>query len=324
VAAALSPLGPILKTPANRNTEYTVPLIWPELDERHRAVVVEMAMRGFHQIEHLASFCRPTFGIVTNIGYSHLEMVGSRQGIAQAKGELLQALPSDGVALLWSEDEFLSTLSAMAPGVVKTFGFSENADCRIVEYLALNWGHARIVGHSQGLAWEAVLPAVGRHIATGAAAAILTAQECGIDLDQAAAALSTVELPPMRMEIREVEGVTYLLDTYNASPASMIAALETIAEMESTGSRRAVIGEMRELGELAEESHRTVGLALKRLNLHDVLFYGESTHWAREALGAGEVTHSIEDARAFVRDSKPGDVVLIKGSRSLELERVLQ
>ena len=138
------------------------------------------------------------------------------------------------------------------------------------------------------------------------------------------AALLTVQLPPMRMEVRELDGVTYLLDTYNASPASMIAALETIAEMETKGRRRAIIGEMRELGTLSEESHRAVGLALKRLNLHDVLFYGESTHWAREALGVGEVTHSIDEARAFVRDSKPGDVVLIKGSRSLELERVLQ
>ena len=226
--------------------------------------------------------------------------------------------------MLWREDEYLPMLSAMAPGTVKTFGFSENADCRIVEYEALNWNSSRIAGNTHGFEWEAILPAVGRHIATGAAAAILTAHECGVNLAEATAALSTVQLPPMRMEVREVDGVTYLLDTYNASPASMIAALETIAEMESTGRRRAVIGEMRELGTLTEESHRSVGLAMKRLNLHDVLFYGEATHWAREALGVGEVTHSIEEARAFVRDSKPGDVVLIKGSRSLELERVLQ
>ena len=323
VAAALSPLGPILKTPANRNTEYTVPLIWPELQETHRAVVVEMAMRGFHQIAHLASFCRPNIGIVTNIGYSHLEMVGSREGIARAKGELLQALPTDGVAILWSEDEYLSTLVAMAPGVTKTFGFSENADCRITHYQALNWGQCRIKGEIEGSKWEAMLPAVGRHIATGAAAALLAAQECGIELKAASDALSNVALPPMRMEIREVEGVTYVLDTYNASPASMIAALETVAEMETAGRRRALIGEMRELGDSTEESHRAVGSALHRLNLHDVLFYGEATHWAKEALGAGEVTQSIDEARAFVRDSKPGDVVLIKGSRSLELERVL-
>ena len=313
ITAALSPLGPILKTPANRNTEWTVPLIWAEVERSHRAVVVEMAMRGFGQIAHLARFSRPTIGVVTNIGHAHVEMVGSRAWIAEAKGELLLALPPTGTSVLCAEDEFLSELRKRAPGPVLTFGFGETADSRILGYRPLSWYQAELTGVTQGVAWQATIPAVGRHIATGAE----------VPLDQAAIALATAELPPMRMEVRESNGVTLILDNYNASPASMVAAIETLAEMPVSGRRRAVIGAMRELGSETEDAHRQVGETLARNGIDDVIFFGEPTELAQAARGAGTIARSIDDVRMFLAQSQTGDAVLIKGSRALELERAL-
>jgi UDP-N-acetylmuramoyl-tripeptide--D-alanyl-D-alanine ligase len=330
VAAALSPLGPVLKTEGNRNSEYTAPLLWGDLTEEHRAVVVEMAMRGFDQIAHLAAFSQPTIGLITNIGYSHLEQVGSREGIARAKGELLEALPTDGQALLWAEDEFLDTLRPMATCPVRTFGFSEAADCRVVRYQPVDWQHCVVTGTLDGVEWEATLPAVGRHMAINAAAAVLTAQAAGVSPADAATALASVQLPPMRMEIRDLNGATVMLDTYNAAPPSMIAAIETLAELPVAGKRRAVVGVMRELGEHAEAAHRMVGQALAEHRIDEICFVGEPMAWARqECLRAGLSESSLVSAadhseiRAFLTASAPGDAVLVKGSRALELEKAL-
>jgi UDP-N-acetylmuramoyl-tripeptide--D-alanyl-D-alanine ligase len=323
VAAALSPLGPVLKTPGNRNTELTVPLVWAEVTAEHRSAVIEMAMRGFGQIAHLAKFSQPEIGVVTNIGYSHLEMVGSRLGIARAKAELLEALPSSGAAILWAEDEYLEPLRKSTAAAVQTFGFSPWAESRIESYQALSWRQSQVAGVTNGVSWEATLPAVGRHMALGAAAAILVAQRCGVDLAEASSALASATLPPMRMEVREIAGVTYLVDAYNASPSSMIAALETVSETPGTGRRRAVLGEMRELGEASEEAHRSIGDALSRFGVDDVIFFGEPMRSAMSAYGSGRFAEDIDEVRSFVEESLPGDVVLVKGSRSLELERAL-
>lgn len=330
VASALSPLGPILKTPGNRNSEYTVPLIWTEVTSEHRAVVVEMAMRGFNQIAHLASFSQPTVGLVTNIGFAHMEMVGSRHGIAVAKGELLEALPSYGTAVLWFEDEMLEWLRLWANCEVVTFGYEDGADCRITGYRATSWHSSVVQGTCNDQKWEANVPCAGRHIALNAAAAVLAAAVVGVDPQLAAEQVEKAVLPPMRMEVLERHGATVLLDNYNASPPSMIAAIETLAELPVKGRRLAVIGEMRELGEYTETAHRSVGVVLGEAGYDRVLFYGPSTIvTAEEAIRNGmsrtsiSMASSIEDVEAFLDEMQPGDAVLVKGSRALELERAI-
>ena len=330
VASAVSPLGPVLKTPGNRNSEFTSPLIWTDLTPEHQTVVVEMAMRGFNQIAHLAEFSKPTVGLVTNIGFAHMEMVGSRHGIAVAKGELLEALPSYGTAILWYEDDMLEWLRLWAKSSVLTFGYEDGADCRITNYRAISWQSAEVQGVCHGQSWEARIPSAGRHIALNAAAAVLAAVVVGLEPEQAAAQIGKTVLPPMRMETIERNGATILLDNYNASPPSMIAAIETLAELPVQGRRLAVIGEMRELGEYTEAAHRSVGVALGDAGYDRVLFYGQSTHWtAEEAIRNGMARHSvamassIEDVEQFLLEMQPGDAALIKGSRALELERAL-
>ncbi len=361
IAAALSPLGPVLKTEGNRNTEYTAPLIWAALecgaqapplgsvgDSRHqfqggacaphsRAVIVEMAMRGFGQIRHLAKIARPTIGVITNVGYSHMSEVGSREGIAQAKAELLESLPEDGVAVLWQEDEYLSFLKARAPGKVVTFGYSDEADCQIVHYRATSWTSSEIVVRvadfqsarsedrkSSAQEVRAVLPTVGRHVALGAAAAIAVASVVGASPASAADAVRDTKLPPLRMEVVDLNGATILLDTYNAAPPSMRGAIETFAELPCQCRRLAVIGEMRELGPYSEQAHRDLGVLLAKSGIDEAIFYsGPAALAMEEARMHGLIVHwadSLDDVAAFIRSAKAGDAVLVKGSRSLELE----
>ena len=328
VAAALSPLGPVLKNSGNRNTEYTSPLVWAELEPTHRAAVIEMSMRGFGQIAHLAAFSEPNIGIVTNVGHAHAEMVGSRAGIAKAKGELLEALPPTGNAILWAEDEFLDDLKARSRAPILTFGFTES-DCQVLKYEPLSWTDCRVEGVLKGQPWAAQLSSVGRHMALNAAAAVLAAHCTGVPVQEAADALRTAVLPPMRMEVRELHGATIVIDSYNASPPSMIGAIETLTEIPAKGRKLAVIGEMRELGEQSWEGHRSVGLALARSGIDEVILVGPATEPCKDACLTGGMKQvrmvlSSAEVTEFLRGVQAGDVVLIKGSRALELEKALE
>lgn len=329
LAAALSPLGRVLKNQGNRNTEFTSPLVWAELEPDHRAAVIEMSMRGFHQVEHLAAFSRPTIGIVTNIGDAHAEMVGSREGIARAKAELLESLPINGHAIVWAEDDFVDVLKSRSRAPVQTFGFSETANCRVTRYTPVSWTECLVEGVLGGQSWSATLSSVGQHMALNAAAAILAASCAGVAVPAAAISLRTAVLPPMRMEVRHLNGATIVLDNYNASPPSMLAAIETLAELPAEGRRLAVIGEMRELGEQSLEGHKAVGVALAEHHLDEVILVGSATEACKaECLAGGmsNVRMAADQAEVtdFLRGIKPGDVVLVKGSRALELEKALE
>ena len=327
VAAALSPLGRVLKTEGNRNTELTAPLLWAELpDVRPESVVVEMGMRGFGQVEHLASFSKPTVGLVTNIGWSHIDLVGSRKGIAKAKGELLTALPKSGLAVLWQEDEFRESLASRTAAKLLTFGFSENADCRIESYQATDWKHAEASGTVRGRPWAVKLGFAGRHMALNAAAAILVATNLGVSPQDAADAVGEAELPPMRMEIRSYKGATIILDAYNAAPPSMLAALETFRDLPVEGRRLAVLGEMKELGAFSEEAHRLIGRAMSEHGVEEAMLVGEPMRWALEEAGSTKASFvgDLSEVTRFLESLRPGDAVLVKGSRGVALEKALE
>ncbi len=330
-AQACGAIGPVLKSEGNRNTEWTSPLVWTDLEDQAVAVI-EMGMRGFMQIAHLASIAKPNIGIITCIGTGHVEMVGSRQGIAEAKSELLAALVDDGPAILWREDEFYDVLRTKAKGPVRTFGFSPDADCRIIGARTLDINTTEMIGEMDGESFMVRLPAAGRHQALNAAAALLAAVAAGADLQAAAARLPETKLPPMRFEAVSYKGATILIDTYNANPDSTTAALRTLAELPATGRRMAVLGEMRELGDFEESGHRAVGRALASAELDSALMVGRpAQHIRDEAIQAGypacqtdwSAEIDLDRVQAFLEAVKPGDVVLIKGSRALGLEQAL-
>jgi len=332
-AAALSPLGMVLKNAGNRNSEYTSPLVWAELEEGHKAAVIEMGMRGFGQIEHLASFTRPTIGVVTQIGTAHIEKVGSREGILRAKGELLQALSAGGTAVLWHEDDYLSDLRQLSQCKTVTFGFDQEADCRVLGYRALSWGKCVVRGRLDGETFEAELNTAGRHQALNASAAVLAAWTAGVGVSEAVEALATADLPPLRLQVVPYHGATVVLDTYNASPDSTTAALRTLAELPAEGRRMAVLGEMKELGDFTESGHRLVGRALAECGVDRVMLTGGPTAFiGDEARKAGLPDDRIVECesldldrvREFLDRVRKGDTVLIKGSRALGLESALE
>jgi UDP-N-acetylmuramoyl-tripeptide--D-alanyl-D-alanine ligase len=333
IAAALSPLGAVLKNIGNKNTQYTSPLLWAGLTPETRSVVVEMGMRGFGQIAHLAAIAKPTIGVVTVIGTAHIEKVGSREGIFRAKGELLTALPSDGVAVIWREDDFYSELKAISACRVVCFGHGMDADCRVVGYRSDDWGRCTVRLGYKGAEAEVELPTFGRHQALNAACAVLVACEAGVEFSEAVAALAGADLPGMRLEIVERDGVTVLVDTYNASPDSTVAALDALAQGPARGRRVAILGEMKELGDFTERGHRLVGQALARGNVDRALLTGGPTRFIYdEARSAGMRENQMVSCdelelgvvRVFLDECVAGDTVLIKGSRALALESVLE
>ncbi|MCG9894254.1 MAG: UDP-N-acetylmuramoyl-tripeptide--D-alanyl-D-alanine ligase [Fimbriimonadaceae bacterium] len=330
-AAALAPLGPVLKSQGNRNSEFSSPLVWAEEEPPHASAVVEMGMRGFGQIAHLASIARPTIGIVTMIGTAHIEMVGSRAGIAQAKGELLEALPADGTAVLWREDDFFADLCALCPCPVVTFGTSPDADLRIFGIECRADQSTFVAGNWKDQEFSFSLPGWGGHLARNAAAALAAAVSAGVEFGPAIESLERGQLPPLRMEIRSWNGVHCILDFYNASPDSTVSALQTVARLPHS-SRLAVLGDMRELGDHSAEGHRLVGRSIAEANLDRVLLVGpQMAHAAEEAIRAGFPVHRLvhsetvdhDTIRNFVQSVQEGGLILIKGSRALELERGL-
>lgn len=332
LAAACAPLGEVVKTQGNRNSEYTSPLLWTDVTPGTQVVIAEMGMRGFGQIAHLAKMHQPTIGIITNIGYSHSELVGGREGIAAAKAEMLAELPDDGVAVLYSEDEYLGNLISIAGDrKIRTFGLGGNADCQVTGYEALDWHSSRVEGILDGQKWLALMPTVGRHIATNVAAAILAATEAGVPLEKAADGIRNAQLPPLRMDIRQYKGATLVMDNYNASPPAVLGAIQTLEEVPCAGRRIAVLGTMRELGEDSKEAHLSVGRRLSRAKIDRIIVFGEETeHIVFEFQKRGENIDSIEqaislaDIRDKLSDVQPEDTILVKGSRALELEKVFE
>jgi len=231
----------------------------------------------------------------------------------------LEALPPDGVAILPSDDDYSAFLSEKANNrQIYTFGWSESADCRIIGVDSAGWEGCTVNGFFADIPWQAFIPNVGKHLATNVAAAICTAATLGLAPQEAAEVVGDAILPPMRMEVIERNGVHILLDAYNASPASMTGAIETFIGLPVVGRRYAILGQMNELGETSAVEHRKVGEYVVNSPIDKVVGYGLlATDYGFP------VVNSLEELKAFYSELQPGDAILIKGSRSLELERVL-
>lgn len=331
LAAALSPLGPVAKTEGNRNTEWSGPLLWPEI-QNPAAVVVEMGMRGMGQIAHLAGFHKPTLGLVTGIGWSHAALVGGQEGIARAKAELLQALPSDGLAVI-AQGPFLGLLQSLSHAPTVVFGDSgPNLDGEVISYQPGIPAHA--TWRVGDVILEGKLPVPGSHIAFNIAGVLLVARELGVSPALAIEALAETRLPGGRFDIVQAAGATWVLDMYNAAPDSMEASLKTVRELAVERPLVLVLGEMRELGPFARSAHEDIGKLVAELSPAKLIVLdgpgqsGMAGVLAQSAIQAGleaKRVHKPSDhagIRALLEDVE-GCVVLVKGSRAVELERAL-
>ena len=331
IAAVLGARWRVLKSPANLNTEIGLPLTLLELSPEHQRAVLEMAMYGPGEIDLLCRIARPQIGVVTNVGPVHLERLGSVSAIAAAKAELVTALPPDGVAVLNGDDPHVAAMAPRTKARVLLYGQSQQCHVRGGDLVShgLDGISFRLSYEGRHRRVEAHLP--GRHHLYPALAAAAVGLAEGMTLTEVAAALREAR-PELRLRVLTVpNGATILDDSYNASPQSVLAALDLLAELppgRAGGRRIALLGEMRELGAAEEEGHRQVGQrAAACADL--ILVVGERArplYEAARAAGPAEARFlaSAHEAAPILRDElQPGDYLLVKASRAVALESVV-
>ena len=329
VAAVLSARGPVLKTQGNFNNEIGLPLTLLGLREEHRAAVVEIGMRGLHQIEALAPVAEPTLGIVTNVGETHIELLGSIENIARAKSELVEAIPPGGTVILNGDNEYVAAMKDKAQKGVKvfSFGLEKGVDVRGEDIQTRDGATEFAVRYGNGRQ-EYLLPMVGRHNVYNALSAVATGIALGLSSEEIREGLSHAEAAKMRFQIEQKGDYRIVNDAYNASPMSMTAAISTLSEL-AKGRKVAVMGDMLELGETALQAHLHVGEELAEKGFTAVITLGKMGEKIAEGAEHGGIlevrrcgSHK-EAAEALKEVLKPGDTVLVKGSRGMEMEKVI-
>ncbi|WP_327069595.1 UDP-N-acetylmuramoyl-tripeptide--D-alanyl-D-alanine ligase [Kitasatospora sp. NBC_01250] len=339
IAQLLTRIGPTVFTEGSLNNELGFPMTATRVETDTRHLVLEMGARHKGDIAYLCSLARPSIGLVLNVGSAHLGEFGSKEGIAEAKGELVEALAEDGVAVLNADDPLVRAMASRTRARVVTFGETPGADVRAQNVRLDATGRPSFTLSTLAGSAPVQLRLYGEHHVSNALAAAAVAMELGLSVDDTAAALGEAgALSRWRMEVVDrADGVTVVNDAYNANPESMRAALRTLATMGGRGPERrrtwAVLGEMRELGEESLDEHDAIGRLAVRLDVTKLVAVGGREAACME-LGArnegswGEESVLVSDADAAVEllrgQLRPGDVVLVKASRSVGLERVAQ
>lgn len=327
-AAVLAARFSVSKTQGNLNNHFGVPLTILAARQADQAAVWEMGMNHPGEIAPLAALARPDAAIITNIGVSHIEFFpDGRDGIAREKTELLRALHAEGAAIIPAEDDYLDTLVARAAGrhIVRC-GLGPAADIRATE-LRLHADHTTFRVTAFGESATAHLPATGEHMVRNALLALAAGLEFGLSLDEAVAGLAEARLTSGRLEQKTLRGVRLLDDTYNANPDSVEAALKTLAALPATGRRIAVLGRMGELGSHAPAGYARVGCAAAA-HADTLIAVGPETAPLAAAARSGHLEiHEAPDtttaAILLAEIAEPGDLVLVKGSRSARMEQVI-
>ncbi|HEX9092868.1 MAG TPA: UDP-N-acetylmuramoyl-tripeptide--D-alanyl-D-alanine ligase [Coriobacteriia bacterium] len=333
LTAALGTRLRVTATEGNRNNELGVPLTVLAAGTETDVLVVEMGMRGAGQIAALCEIARPTHGLVTNIGQTHMELLGTQEAIAHAKGELVRCVPPDGRVFLNGDDVWSRELAEEAAAPVTFYGADKGNDVRFADVTVDDEGRPTMTLKAGRRHHLVTLAVPGRHNAYNAAAAAAVALELGLDLKDVAEGLESASLTEWRMQVFTVaSGVTVVNDAYNANPTSMRAALTALRDMRPEGRRVAVLGDMAELGSLAELAHFRLGEEVAHSHVDILVTVGALARRIGDGARAeGMPEDSVRPCLAAVEASEvlddllePGDVVLVKASRSMGLERVVE
>jgi len=314
VASAVSLSRRTVASPRSYNNEQGLPVTILNAPVDTEVLVLEMGMRGFGQIDLLCRIARPAIGVVTRVGEAHTAKVGGLDGVAQAKGELVEALPSFGAAVLNADDPRVLAMRSRTNARVVTFGESTQADVRIDNLELGRHGEARFLASTPDGVVEVRLAIPGRHMASNAAAAIATGMVLGVPLEAMSDGLAQASLSPHRMKIvQSASGATIVDDSYNANPTSMQAALETLAGLPAA-RRVAVLGIMAELDDEVVAHARIASLATE-LGI-EVVAVGTDKY------GIPETT--FDEAVDIVTNLDGSTAVLVKGSRVAGLDRLIE
>ena len=319
------------KTEGNHNNNLGLPMTIMDMPENTEVAVLEMGMNHSGEMEYLSSIARPDLAIITNIGTMHIEHLGTREGILQAKLEIMRGMPDDGVGVFNGDEPLLWNIRAIGKHKKYYYGIENHAcDVTATDIVELDDG-VRFVVHGFGQQFELFVPMLGRHAVYNALAATTVGLLLGVKPEQIQARFSSFHNTGMRQKIYVKNGVTIIEDCYNAGPESTEAALDVLAGIKTDGRRIAVLGDMLELGNRSAAEHYRIGrLAVGKADL--LLTYGE--HSVRTLTGAitGGMNPKNTDhfdthedmAHMLKMRVSEGDVVLFKGSRGMRMEKVLQ
>ena len=317
-------------TEGNLNNHIGVPLTLIRLDEDDEYGVVEMGMNHPGEIAPLARMTAPEIGVISSIGPAHIEFFADQAAIAQEKSELIAALPSEGLAVLNSDDEWSRRIANRTRARVVWVGSGPDSTWRAENLQVATDGLSFLLRHN-GSAAMVRLPVVNRVMVNNALLAAAVGRECGLTMDEIARGLEAVQLPGARMQVVKAHGAWIINDAYNANPDSMKAALKALNDFPGATRRLAVLGSMGELGRHATDLHREIGEFAARLNLAFLIAVGPHAEaYAKGAMAAGLSHNQIvaaldaEEATVALRPlMREGDVVLVKGSHFMGLERLV-
>ncbi len=318
----------VTKTEGNFNNHVGLPRTILEATSADQVAVWEIGMNHPGEIAALAKIASPDVGIITNVGVAHIEFMGSRDAIAKEKGALAQAIASDGTVILNADDSFSQKIAertkakllfaGTTSGTLRAAEIRQSADGS--EFTILEGAHR----------CRAQVPVPGLHMVQNAMLAVAAGRLFGLSIEECAAGLASAPLAKARLQIKQIHGVQFIDDSYNANPDSMKAALRTLVELDADGKRIAVLGEMLELGKESERGHREVGECAAELGVDQLIAIGETGAIIARAAEKGGVAKSVavkstnEAAEMLADIATPGDLVLVKGSRSAHTERVLE
>ena len=324
--AVLSQRGRVTKTEGNLNNHIGLPLTILRASMQDKFGVFEIGMSHAGEIAPLARISRPDAAVITNIGVAHIEYMGSRDAIAREKGTLAELVGADGFVVLPADDAFTDAIAARTRAKVIRVGL-DHGDVYASDVTADSEG-SRFVAHGHGGTAEGRVTAPGRHMVRNAMLAVAVGLEFGMSLEECMEGLLQAKLTGGRLERKMVRGICILDDSYNANPDSMVAALETLGQM--PGRRIAVLGQMNELGAESEGGHRLVGKAAAQAKIDCIITVGSIASGIAMAAREDGVKHVLtpettSEAATVLRSlARNGDTVLIKGSRSVKMETIVE
>jgi UDP-N-acetylmuramoyl-tripeptide--D-alanyl-D-alanine ligase len=318
----------VTKTEGNFNNHVGLPRTILEATSEDEVAVWEIGMNHPGEIAALSKIAAPDAAIITNIGVAHIEFMGSREAIAAEKGALAEAIEPQGTVILNADDPFSAGIAARTRARVVLAG-TTGGTVRAIEIRQSAEGSEFTIVEGAHRC-RAQLPVAGSHMVQNALLAVAAGRAFGLSIEECAAGLAAAPLTKARLQIREIGGVQFLDDSYNANPDSMKAALRTLVELDAEGKRIAVLGEMRELGTESERGHREVGEIAATLGVDQLITIGDGAELiAQGARTAGldkvsSARSTTEAARLLGEIAEPGDLVLIKGSRAARTEEVIE
>ena len=337
IAHILSQKFPLLKTSGNYNNEIGIPLTLLQLNKSHKLLVAEMGMRGLGEINALTNFITPDLAVVTNIGEAHIGLLGSKDNIFKAKSELLQSLEKDGIAIINRDDPYFSkTLEIVKNKKVYTFGVENMSDIMACNVrLVSNKGIRFTLVIQNGIRKEIYFPLLGRYNIYNALAATAVAFALGTELDLIERGLSSFKQLDLHMQLSNFyQGIKILNDSYNASPLSVKSALETLIEVAQNNRKIAILGDMLELGEKSDFYHQEIGEKVAKLSIDILITVGsggkiiaqssKEKGMTEERVFSFEKNEKINLAKKLLSLTKPGDFILLKGSREMKMEEILE